>query len=114
MTADVTLVQWPTSGGSHTWDTSDVNMPSTILEVLQALPHHMRLGVMPDAAFQCRLLCLQHCWQARVRQALHYDALHQGPAVIVFDEAHPLQAMSPLSYQSQILKPQNLKCNCCK
>lgn len=112
MAADVTLVQWHTSGESHTWDTSDVNMPSTILKVLQALSHHMRLGVVPDAAFQCRLLCLQHCWQARVRQALHYDALHESPAIIVLDEAHPLQARSPVTYQSQVLRIQNFNVNC--
>ena len=52
--------------------------------------HNVGLGVLPDAAVQSLLLGLQHVGQAGVGQALHYDALHQGAAIIVLDVPHPL------------------------
>ena len=54
--------------------------------------HNMRPGVLPDAAVQGLLLSLDHSRQAGVREALHYDTLHESAAIVVFDVANPLQA----------------------
>ena len=53
---------------------------------------NMGLGVLADAAVQGTLLSLQHGRQACVGQTLHNDALHQCPAIIVLDVAHPLHS----------------------
>lgn len=90
------------SDGSHTWYASNVNMPSAILEVLQAFSDNVGFRVVPDAALQSHLLCLQHGWQTRVRQTLHYDTLHQGTTVIVFDKPHPLQHRLTVSHQGSM------------
>ena len=56
---------------------------------------NMGLGVLADAAVQGTLLSLQHGRQACVGQTLHNHALHQRPAIVVFDVAHPLHTTKP-------------------
>lgn len=59
-----------------TWYTADVHSSAAFLEVGETRVDHMGFGVLANAATQSLLLRLQHGRQARVWQALHYDALH--------------------------------------
>lgn len=93
-----------------TWYTCNVNMPCTLLEVLEPFSDNMGLGVVPDAAFKGLLLSLQHGRQARVRQALHYDTLHEGASIIVLDEPHPLQVRR--SVMAEKCTGMRLQCPC--